>query len=95
MEDTCPQCGNDLKLVPSGISKKTGKPYNSFYSCSARCGYTQPTKSVESSGFRPAVSKADIPIIEDEEPGQAAIKDTMRQVLIGYLEEFVQWLKEK
>ena len=29
----CPNCGQDMKLVPAGTSKKTGKSYNAFYSC--------------------------------------------------------------
>lgn len=29
----CNICGKEMKLVPAGVSKKTGKPYNSFYSC--------------------------------------------------------------
>jgi hypothetical protein len=33
MEPKCPICGGEMKLVPAGISKKTGKPYNSFYAC--------------------------------------------------------------
>ena len=39
----CPGCGADLKTVPAGISKSTGKPYDSFISCSNRCGW-KPTK---------------------------------------------------
>lgn len=26
-----------MKLVPAGVSKNTGKPYNAFYSCPNRC----------------------------------------------------------
>jgi len=33
----CQVCGNELKLIPAGISKNTGKPYNAFYSCPNRC----------------------------------------------------------
>jgi hypothetical protein len=32
--DSCPKCGAPMKMVPAGISKKTGKPYNAFRSCS-------------------------------------------------------------
>jgi hypothetical protein len=28
-----------MKIVPAGISKSTGKPYESFETCSARCGF--------------------------------------------------------
>lgn len=29
----CPRCGANMKRVPAGTSKKTGKPYNAFWSC--------------------------------------------------------------
>lgn len=29
----CPNCGAEMKLIPQGISKRTGKPYNAFFSC--------------------------------------------------------------
>jgi DNA-directed RNA polymerase subunit M/transcription elongation factor TFIIS len=35
----CPKCGSEMKLIPAGISKKTGKPYKAFFSCK-NCGYT-------------------------------------------------------
>ena len=35
----CPDCGAPIRFIPAGISKKTGKKYNSFYSCENRCGY--------------------------------------------------------
>jgi len=35
--------GEDMKLVPAGMSKKTGKPYNAFYACPDRsCKETAP-----------------------------------------------------
>lgn len=38
----CPKCNSALKLIPSGISKKTNKPYSAFLACSSQsCGYTQ------------------------------------------------------
>lgn len=36
----CPTCNSAIKIIPAGISKKTGKPYNSFQACSNReCSY--------------------------------------------------------
>jgi len=29
----CPQCGNEMRFIPAGISKKTKKPYKAFFSC--------------------------------------------------------------
>jgi len=33
IENPCPKCGNPMKVVPAGISKKTGKPYDAFQTC--------------------------------------------------------------
>jgi predicted RNA-binding Zn-ribbon protein involved in translation (DUF1610 family) len=35
----CPQCGAEMKFIPAGVSKKTGKEYKAFFSC-PNCGYT-------------------------------------------------------
>lgn len=36
----CPNCGNpEMKHIPAGTSKKTGKPYGAFYKCE-ECGKT-------------------------------------------------------
>lgn len=29
----CNNCGVELKLIPAGISKKTGRPYSDFWAC--------------------------------------------------------------
>lgn len=29
----CEKCGSEKKLIPAGISKKTGEPYKAFYVC--------------------------------------------------------------
>jgi hypothetical protein len=42
--DKCGGCGADMKTVPAGTSKKTGKAYNSFTACSANCGW-KPTQT--------------------------------------------------
>lgn len=37
----CPKCGGEMKVVPAGTSKKTGRPYAAFYSCKTwECGGT-------------------------------------------------------
>ncbi len=45
----CPICQSNMRLIPSGFSKKTGKPYQAFYGCSVReCkGTAQVSKPVE------------------------------------------------
>jgi len=34
----CEKCDKEMRLVPAGISKKTGKPYSAFWSCDSRSG---------------------------------------------------------
>jgi hypothetical protein len=39
----CERCDREMRLIPAGVSKKTGKPYNAFWTCDARnggCGET-------------------------------------------------------
>jgi hypothetical protein len=46
--NNCAVCGRPMKLIPSGYSKSTGKPYNAFYACEdkshkqPKAGYSQP-----------------------------------------------------
>ena len=36
----CPICGNEIKTIPAGVSKKTGKPYSAFSVCSnSKCNF--------------------------------------------------------
>lgn len=37
MQKTCNNCHSILDLIPAGVSKKTGKPYNAFYVCPNKC----------------------------------------------------------
>ena len=36
MEDKCKVCGGDFKIIPAGISKSSGRPYEAFTACSTR-----------------------------------------------------------
>ena len=38
----CPKCGKTMNLVPSGVSKRTGKHYSAFWSCTRECNTTAP-----------------------------------------------------
>lgn len=33
----CVICGSELRLIPAGVSRKTQKPYQAFWSCPNRC----------------------------------------------------------
>lgn len=33
----CLVCGQEMKIIPAGVSKTTGKPYSSFAACPNKC----------------------------------------------------------
>jgi hypothetical protein len=35
--DDCPRCQRRGKVIPAGVSKKTGKPYGQFWACNNGC----------------------------------------------------------
>lgn len=35
--NTCAICQSELKFIPAGVSKKTGRPYQGFYACPNKC----------------------------------------------------------
>lgn len=39
-ENVCPICGTTKKLIPAGISKRTGQPYEEFWACPLKCKKT-------------------------------------------------------
>jgi len=37
----CPHCGGEIRHIPAGISKRTGKPYKEFWVCeNPECSFT-------------------------------------------------------
>ena len=38
--NNCEKCGQTMKVVSAGVSKRTGKPYGAFLSCTRECGTT-------------------------------------------------------
>jgi len=38
MNNICLECGTMKKLIPAGVSKKTGNAYSSFWACPNKCG---------------------------------------------------------
>jgi len=61
----CPQCQADVRHIPAGISKKTGKPYGEFYACEAKCGWTLKIPKVEPKP-QPAPLNNGMAILHDE-----------------------------
>ena len=65
MENTslgnCPVCGSPFKVIPAGVSRTTGKPYNSFVACSQRGCPGKPAKA-------PAQAPAQAPRYQAAQP---------------------------
>ena len=58
MSLTCPTHGNTAKMIPGGISKKTGQPYEAFWACSFKdCR----EKLVDAAAGSPAPRQASAP----------------------------------
>jgi hypothetical protein len=55
----CTACGEEMRLIKAGVSKKTGKPYNAFYSC--KCGNTQNLPAQNSPDQRPVPAASPAP----------------------------------
>ena len=70
----CPQCGAEMKYHPPGISKKTGKPYNAFYSCPS-CGYTEWTDRKYQGGSQSQPKKVEKMFQEKQQRIQELHKD--------------------
>jgi hypothetical protein len=50
----CSTCNQPLKLIPAGVSKKTGRPYTAFWTCPNRCPQPSPRAPQSNpSGFQP------------------------------------------
>ncbi len=85
MEKRCISCGSpNNKLILAGVSRKTGKHYDAFYSCSD-CGKTESTIS------RPTPRRA-----SGSHP--SAKNDEKFESIMTYLEQIlitVQDIKEK
>ena len=61
----CPSCGEEMKWVPAGVSKRTGQQYNGFWSCPNRCSKTNQSdqsfqpKSTKEQSFEKAQERKD------------------------------------
>jgi len=38
----CNQCQSEMKFIKAGVSQRTGRPYNAFWSCPNRCNQNLP-----------------------------------------------------
>lgn len=55
----CPMCLVEMKLIPAGVSKSTGKKYGSFYSC-PECKQTLNAEVKVEQGIQPVFPKKSV-----------------------------------
>jgi hypothetical protein len=72
----CATCGSELKLVPAGISKSTGKAYNAFLACPNKC--RQPF--ISATLIQPTASQvAQVGMAKDQDKKWENIRDEKRE----------------
>lgn len=72
-----------MRLVPAGVSKKTGKPYDAFFSCS-QIGCNTTARAEEQQPVYEA--NPPIPVVEEKKTGGQMIMDKLDEV-ISYQKE--------
>ncbi len=63
----CQICGSELSLIPAGVSKKTGKPYNSFMACPNKCKSPLNNTVPQTTGSRilPTIKENDKEVLDE------------------------------
>ncbi len=79
----CRKCHKEMKLVAAGTSKKTGKPYKAFYSCTMECGATSPYEEVIYAEPEP----------KDDKTGELLIIERLDKI-DERLNKMGEWIKE-
>ena len=55
----CETCGAPVRHIPAGESRKTGKPYDEFWACEARCGWTWKPSTTKKTGGTGLIKERD------------------------------------
>jgi len=102
----CPEHGA-CKIIPAGVSKTTGRPYNAFFACVDRnCKWKPPKKATPTSdqNFEAGLTKD---LTEDRRQNSItrsvalnnavtlfANKEATTQIILATADEFVNWLSK-
>jgi hypothetical protein len=63
----CVTCNSEMKLIPAGVSKATGRPYTAFYSCPNRCPKPTTYSKPQTNGIGEAMEKKNVYIKEAQD----------------------------
>lgn len=80
----CERCDREMRLVPAGTSKKTGKPYSAFWSCDQRsggCGNTARADEVDAESGGGPVTTFSAPRAGANDARLAAIEEKLDQLI--------------
>jgi hypothetical protein len=81
----CPQCGSQLKTVPAGVSKSTGRPYPAFTVCSNRNCNWKPTQPAQGN-YQPAPQQYQAP-----QPQYVPTRDDRIQKAFEQKQDSIAW----
>lgn len=56
LQKICDRCDQPMRLIPAGVSKKSGKPYSAFWTCDKRNGGCGATARAEGEAAQEAPS---------------------------------------
>ena len=80
----CETCGSPMRHIPAGIGKATGTPFEEFWACSARCGFTwKPAKQGEKKTPLKEHDQGELILggIEKLKEGQQTINKNIKDIL--------------
>lgn len=82
----CNVCGSELKIIPAGVSKKTGKSYSAFTACPNKCktSWNNPSPKPQNEPIA-SLNEESVQIIMDEFRGLNKRLDEMAHFLVEKL----------
>lgn len=79
----CSQCSSELRQIPAGVSKTTGKPYKAFMACPNRCKQGNYTPAPVQGAYQPQATGTQTYIDKDKMFFEALEKILEQQNLIA------------
>jgi hypothetical protein len=82
----CERCDMEMRLIPAGVSKRTGKPYSAFWSCDKRNGGCGETARAEGEAAQAApMAGGSVPVASD--PSQLDRIEQKLDEIISFLRQ--------
>ena len=78
--NNCEKCGQTMKVVSAGVSKRTGKPYQAFLSCTRECGTTAQYNDPQEVRYVAPEPEASEPSPPPAKPAGQLILDALKRI---------------